>query len=101
MSNHETARKPWVVMPVFSGLAFLLIIPSLAVILISNNSYFGVTTNLLYAQPDQMNSNITNSVLVRPLVGTLTKSKEELEKLKASAAGTVPLSRMGKPEFAF
>ena len=65
MSNHETARKPWVVMPVSSGLAFLLIIPSLAVILISNNSYFGATTNLVYAQPDQMNSNITNSVNIQ------------------------------------
>ena len=45
-------------MPVFIAFAFLLINPSTA-ILISNNSYFG-TTNLVYGQPDQMNSNVTN-----------------------------------------
>jgi hypothetical protein len=46
-------------MAVFIAFAFLLIIPSTA-ILISNNSYFG-TTNLMYGNPDQMNSNVTNS----------------------------------------
>jgi pimeloyl-ACP methyl ester carboxylesterase len=60
MSNHESIRKLWVVMPLFIAFAFLFIIPSTA-ILISNNSYFG-TTNLAYGQPDQMNSNVTTSL---------------------------------------
>ena len=63
MSNHESIRKLWVVMPVFIAFAFLLIIPSTA-ILISNNSYFGIT-NLVYGQPDQTNSNITNSLNIQ------------------------------------
>ena len=50
-------------MPVFIAFAFLLIIPSTA-ILISNNSYFG-TTNLVYGQPDQTNSNSTNSLNIQ------------------------------------
>jgi hypothetical protein len=49
-------------MPLFIAFAFLLIIPSTA-ILISNNSYFG-TINLVYGQPDQMNSNVTNSLII-------------------------------------
>ena len=62
MSNHESIRKLWVVMPVFIVFAFLLIIPRTG-ISISNNSNFG-TTNLVYGQsdPDQTNSNITNSL---------------------------------------
>ena len=63
MSNHESIRKLWVVMPLFIAFAFLLIIPSTA-ILISNNSYFG-TTNLVYGQPDQTNSNVTNSLNIQ------------------------------------
>jgi alpha-beta hydrolase superfamily lysophospholipase len=47
-------------MPVFIAFAFLLIIPSTA-ILISNNSNFG-TTNLAYGQ---MNSNVTNSLNIQ------------------------------------
>ena len=63
MSNHESVQKLWVVMPsVFIAFAFLLIIPSTA-ILISNNSNFG-TINLVYGQPDQINSNITNSLII-------------------------------------
>ncbi|MGB7953170.1 MAG: hypothetical protein WCF23_04255 [Candidatus Nitrosopolaris sp.] len=58
MSNHESIRKLWVVMPLFIAFAFLLIIPSTA-ISISNNSYFG-TTNLAYGQQDQMNPYLTN-----------------------------------------
>jgi pimeloyl-ACP methyl ester carboxylesterase len=50
-------------MPLFIAFAFLLIIPSTA-ILIDNNSYFG-TTNLVYGQPDQMNSNVTNSLNIQ------------------------------------
>jgi pimeloyl-ACP methyl ester carboxylesterase len=42
----------------------LIIIPSTA-ILISNNSYFGTTTNLVYGQLDQMNSNVTNSLNIQ------------------------------------
>jgi pimeloyl-ACP methyl ester carboxylesterase len=63
MSNHESIMKLWVVMPLFIAFAFLFIIPSTAV-LISNNSYFG-TTNLVYGQPDQMNSNVTNSLNIQ------------------------------------
>jgi pimeloyl-ACP methyl ester carboxylesterase len=63
MSNHEPIRKLWVVMSVFIAFAFLFIIPSTA-ILISNNSYFG-TTILAYGQPDQMNSNVTNSLNIQ------------------------------------
>src|SRR5437899_9534884 len=60
MLNCESIRKLGVVMPVFIAFAFLLIIPSTSV-LSDNTSYFG-TTHLVYGQPDQMNSNITNSV---------------------------------------
>src|SRR6478672_13854063 len=63
MSNHKSIRKLWVVMPVFLAFAFLFIVPS-TTILISNNRYFG-TTNLAYGQPDQMNSNVTNSVNIQ------------------------------------
>jgi pimeloyl-ACP methyl ester carboxylesterase len=63
MSNHESIMKLWVVMPLFIAFAVLFIIPSTAV-LISNNSYFG-TTNLVYGQPDQMNSNVTNSLNIQ------------------------------------
>ena len=63
MSNHESIRKLCVVILLFIALAFLFIIPSTA-ILISNNSRFG-TTNLVYGQSDQMNSNITNSLNIQ------------------------------------
>ena len=63
MSNHQSIRKLWVVMPLFIAFAFLLIIPSTA-ILISNNSYFG-TTNLVYGQSDQTNSNVTNTLNIQ------------------------------------
>jgi hypothetical protein len=63
MSSHKSTRKLRVVMPLFIVFAFLLIIPSTA-ILISNNSYFG-TTNIVYAQSDQTNSNVTNSLNIQ------------------------------------
>src|SRR5713226_5027714 len=63
MSYHESIRKLRVVMPVFIAFAFLFIIPSTA-ILISNTSDFG-TSNLVYGQPDQMNSNVTNSLNIQ------------------------------------
>jgi pimeloyl-ACP methyl ester carboxylesterase len=62
MSNQESISKLWVVMPLFIAFAFLLIIPSTA-ILFSNNSYFG-TINLVYGQSDQTNSNVTNSLII-------------------------------------
>jgi len=55
--------KLWAVIPLFIALAFLLIIPSTA-ILISNHSYFG-TINLVYAQSDQTNSNVTNTLNIQ------------------------------------
>ncbi|MFZ0510685.1 MAG: alpha/beta hydrolase [Candidatus Nitrosopolaris sp.] len=54
MSNHECIRKPSFVMPFFTAFAFLFIIPS----------NLG-TTNLVYGQPDQMNSNVTNSINIQ------------------------------------
>jgi hypothetical protein len=60
MPNHESIRKLWVVMPVFIAFAFLFIIPSTAILI----SYFG-TSNTVYGQPDQMNSNITNSLNIQ------------------------------------
>jgi pimeloyl-ACP methyl ester carboxylesterase len=63
MSNHESIRKLCLSIPLFIALVFLFIIPSTA-ILISNNSRFG-TTNLVYGQSDQMNSNITNSLNIQ------------------------------------
>jgi pimeloyl-ACP methyl ester carboxylesterase len=50
-------------MPLIIALAFPFIIPSTA-ILISNNSHIG-TTNHVYGQSDQMNSNITNSLNIQ------------------------------------
>ena len=63
MSNQESIRKLWVVVPLFIVFAFLLVVPS-SPILISNNRYFG-TTNLAYSQPAQMNSNVTNSLNIQ------------------------------------
>ena len=63
MSIQESISRLWVVVPLFIAFAFLFIVPSTA-ILISNNSYFG-TTNLAYGQPDQMNSNVTNSLNIQ------------------------------------
>jgi pimeloyl-ACP methyl ester carboxylesterase len=54
MANHETNRKLLVVTPVFISFAFLFIIPS----------NLG-TTNHVYGQPDQMNSNVTNSINIQ------------------------------------
>ena len=64
MSNQESISKLWIV-PLLIAFAFLFIIPSTAM-LISNNSYFG-TTNLAYGQPDQMNSNVTNSLNIHDI----------------------------------
>src|SRR4051812_15461755 len=63
MSSHKSTSKLRVVMPLSIVFAFLLIIPSTA-ILISNNSYFG-TTNIVYGQSDQINSNVTNSLNIQ------------------------------------
>ena len=53
MSNHESIRILSFVMPLFTAFVFLFIIPS----------NLG-TTNLVYGQPDQMNSNVTNSLII-------------------------------------
>jgi len=65
MPYHKSIRKLWVVMLVFIAFTLLLIIPS-TTILISNNSYFG-TSNLAYGKPDQLNSNVTNSLNIRDI----------------------------------
>jgi pimeloyl-ACP methyl ester carboxylesterase len=54
MSNHESVRKLSFVIPLFTAFAFLSIIPS----------NLG-TTNLVYGQPDQMNSNVTNLINIQ------------------------------------
>lgn len=58
VSNIEYIRK---LGALFIAFAFLLVIPS-TTMMISNNSFFG---NLVYGQPDQVNSNITNSVNIQ------------------------------------
>ena len=63
MPNPESVTKLWLVMSLFIAFAFLLIIPR-TTILISNNSYFG-TSNIVYGQSDQMNSNVTNSLNIQ------------------------------------
>ena len=63
MPNHESITKLWVVMSLFIAITFLFINPG-TTILISNTSYFG-TSNFVYGQPDQMNSNITNSLNIQ------------------------------------
>jgi pimeloyl-ACP methyl ester carboxylesterase len=62
MSNQESITKLWI-LPLLIAFAFLFIVPSTA-ILISSNRNFG-TANLAYGQPDQMNSNITNSLNIQ------------------------------------
>jgi hypothetical protein len=56
----KTLLKLWGIIPVFVAFTFVLIIP--IAILFSYN-HFG-TTNLAYAQPNRMNSNVPNSVIV-------------------------------------
>ncbi|HEY5631487.1 MAG TPA: alpha/beta hydrolase, partial [Nitrososphaeraceae archaeon] len=60
MSDHESIRKLWIIVPLFIAFAFLFIVPSTAIF--TNNNNFFDTTNLVYGQPDQMNSNVTNSL---------------------------------------
>src|SRR6266487_1642899 len=53
MSNHESVMKLSFVIPLFTAFAFLFIIPS----------NLG-TTNLVYGKPDQINPNVTNSLII-------------------------------------
>jgi pimeloyl-ACP methyl ester carboxylesterase len=69
MVSHEVFSKLSLVIPIvlFIVFVFVLIIPGIAVLLISsdNNNYFGTTSNFAYGQQqpkNQMNSNITNSL---------------------------------------
>jgi pimeloyl-ACP methyl ester carboxylesterase len=57
VSNIQYITNLWALSIAF---ALILVIPSTS-ILFNNNSFFG-NTNLVYGQPDQVNSNITNSV---------------------------------------
>jgi pimeloyl-ACP methyl ester carboxylesterase len=72
MSSQESVSKLWLVMPVLLFIVFvfiLIIIPGNA-ILISNNNYFGTTSNFAYGQqqPNQMNfNNITNSLDIQSI----------------------------------
>ena len=72
MSSQESISKLWLVMPVLPFIVFvfiLIIIPGNA-ILISNNNYFGTTSNFAYGQqqPNQMNfNNITNSLDIQSI----------------------------------
>jgi pimeloyl-ACP methyl ester carboxylesterase len=72
MVSHEVFSKLSLVIPIvlFIVFVFVLIIPGIAVLLISsdNNNYFGTTSNFAYGQQqpkNQMNSNITNSLDVQ------------------------------------
>ena len=72
MSSQESISKLWLVMPVplFIVFVFILIIIPGNAILISNNNYFGTTSNFAYGQqqPNQMNSNnITNSLDIQSI----------------------------------
>ena len=72
MSSQESISKLWLVMPVplFIVFVFILIIISGNAILISNNNYFGTTSNFAYGQqqPNQMNfNNITNSLDIQSI----------------------------------
>src|SRR5918999_3188259 len=70
MSSQESVSKLWLVMPVLLFIVFvfiLIIIPGNAILINSNNNYFGTTSNFAYGQQqqpkNQMNSNnITNSL---------------------------------------
>ena len=73
MSSQESISKLWLVMPVLLFIVFvfiLIIIPGNA-ILISNNNYFGTTSNFAYGQqqqPNQINpNNITNSLDIQSI----------------------------------
>jgi hypothetical protein len=73
MSSQESISKLWLVMPVplFIVFVFILIIIPGNAILISNNYYFGITSNFAYGQQqpkNQMNSNnITNSLDIQSI----------------------------------
>ena len=73
MSSQESISKLWLVMPVPLFIVFvfiLIIIPGNAILLISNNNYFGITSNFAYGQqqPNQMNfNNITNSLDIQSI----------------------------------
>jgi pimeloyl-ACP methyl ester carboxylesterase len=72
MSSQESISKLWLVIPVplFIVFVFILIIIPGNAILISNNNYFGTTSNFAYGQqqPNQMNSNnITNSLDIQSI----------------------------------
>jgi hypothetical protein len=53
-------------MSLFIAFAFLFIVPSKAILIIGNNSYFG-TTNLVYGQPDQTTLNVTDSLIIHDI----------------------------------
>src|SRR5918996_3869319 len=73
MSSHESISKLWLFMHVlpFIVFVFILIIPGNAIFLISNNNYFGTTSNFAYGQQqpkNQMNfNNITNSLDIQSI----------------------------------
>ncbi len=73
MSSQESISKLWLVMPVPLFIVFvfiLIIIPGNAILINSNNNYFGTTGNFAYGQqqPNQMNfNNITNSLDIQSI----------------------------------
>jgi len=72
MSSQESISKLWLVMPVllFIVFVFILIIPGNAILINSNNYYFGTTGNFAYGQqqPNQMNpNNIANSLEIQSI----------------------------------
>src|ERR671921_18028 len=74
MSSQESVSKLWLVMPVLLFIVFvfiLIIIPGNAILINSNNNYFGTTGNFAYGQqqqPNQMNpNNIANSLDIQSI----------------------------------
>ena len=73
MSSQESISKLWLVMPVLLFIVFvfiLIIIPGNAILINSNNNYFGTTGNFAYGQqqPNQMNpNNIANSLEIQSI----------------------------------
>ena len=73
MSSQESISKLWLVMPVLLFIVsvfILIIIPGNAILINSNNNYFGTTGNFAYGQqqPNQMNpNNIANSLEIQSI----------------------------------
>ena len=64
MSTHKSIQKLYIVITVFIVLSFLIIITNNPIF--SNKNYF-ITSNQVYGQQDQINSNNTNSIDIQDI----------------------------------